>query len=392
MAHELDVAGPMVAVPHVRVGHLTLRDFRNIARADVEVPEAGLVLVGRNGQGKTNLLEAVHYAHALRSMRGARDQELVRFGAEAFHIGLQVTGAPVDEVRIGVERGSRRKRLSLDGVEPPRLTDALGAVPSVVLSPSDVVLVNGAPQERRRFLDILLAATSRRYLQALQAYRAALARRNAVCRGSADRADAETLAAIWEPALAGAGAVLWGERAAWVAWAAPRVQALGERIGEEATIALRYHASGRDRGDAGAAEDDLRVHLGQVLARDRPADLRRGMTQHGPHRDDLALGLDGRLARTFGSAGQQRTLAIALRLVEGQWLRERLGRDPLLLLDDPFAELDRGRARGVLDVLGHLGDGQRILAVPREDDVPPAFTALARRKIEGGVVADGAIR
>jgi DNA replication and repair protein RecF len=386
---DVDVGEPGVAVQqHVRVRHLALRDFRNIARADLDVPGRGVVLVGRNGHGKTNLLEAVHYAHALRSMRGARDQDLVRFGAEAFHIGLQVSGARVEEARIGVERASRRKRLVLDGAEVSRLTDGLGAVPSVVLSPRDVTLVSGAPQERRRFLDILLAATSRRYLQALQRYRAALVRRNAVLRDGASRPDGAALAAIWEPALAEAGAVLWSERSAWVASATPRLREVTARIGERGTVTMRYHTSGRDRVVGATPEGELRAYLEELLERDRTGDLRRGMTQHGPHRDDLTLGLDGRPARTFGSAGQQRTLALALRLAEGQTLRERLDQDPVLLLDDPFAELDRERARGVLEVLGHLGDGQRILAVPREDDVPAEFTGLSRWRIVAGEITD----
>ncbi|MGQ0649273.1 MAG: DNA replication/repair protein RecF [Gemmatimonadaceae bacterium] len=386
----VDVAGPAASVQqHVRLRHIILGDFRNIARADLEVPVGGFVLVGRNGHGKTNLLEAVHYAHALRSMRGARDQDLVRFGADAFHVGIRVAGARVDDVRIGVERSSRRKRLVLDGVDVARLTDALGAVPSVVLSPRDVALVSGAPQERRRFLDIVLAATSRRYLAALQRYRAALVRRNAVLREAATRLDGATLAAVWEPALAEAGAVLWLERATWTQWASPRFRELCRHIGESNAVAIRHHASGREQVIGATPESGLRECLRELLARDRAADVRRGMTQHGPHRDDLTLGLDGRLARTFASAGQQRTMALALRLLEGETLRTRLDRDPLLLLDDPFAELDRGRARGILDLLQHLGDGQRILAVPRTDDVPAEFTGLARWTVESGVIRHG---
>lgn len=381
------VSQPPGSTP-VRLRRLVLRDFRNIERADIAVPDGGLVLIGMNGHGKTNLLEAVHYAHALRSMRGARDSDLVRFGADAFHIAAHVTGARVDELRVGADRTTRRKRLALDGAEVARLTDALGAIPSVVLSPRDVSLVSGAPQERRRFLDIVLAATSRRYLAALQHYRRALVRRNAVLRDAHNRPDGPALAAVWEPALAHAGAQLWMERLAWVREAGPRVRELCTLIGEPGTVSVRYHTSAREHLTSGASESGLRGVLTELLARDRPSDLRRGLTQHGPHRDDLIVGLDGRLARTFGSAGQQRTIALALRLAEGETLRSRLERDPILLLDDPFAELDRGRARGVLELLSRLGDGQRILAVPREDDVPAAFTSLARRFMVHGVIGD----
>lgn len=386
----VEASAPAVAPSTVRLAHVGLRDFRNIARAALEVPPEGFVLVGRNGHGKTNVLEAIHYAHALRSMRGARDQDLVRFGAEAFHVALRVEGAAVEDWRVGVDRATRKKRLVLDGAEVTRLTDALGAIPSVVLSPRDVGLVTGAPQERRRFLDILLAATSSRYLHALQRYRATLARRNAVLRDAATRADGPALAAVWEPALAEAGAVLWAERLAWVRAVASRVRHLCARIGEARSVSVRYHTLARERMGGATGEAELAEVLRQSLAHDRAADIRRGLTVHGPHRDDLVLSLDGRLVRTFGSAGQQRTVALALRLVEAETLRERLSRDPILLLDDPFAELDRDRARGILGLLGELGGGQRILAVPREDDVPPEFTGLSRRVIAHGEVADGA--
>lgn len=382
--------GPLAppAPAAVRLVHVALRDFRNIARATLDVPPEGFVLVGRNGHGKTNVLEAVHYAHALRSMRGARDQDLVRFGAEAFHVALRAQGAAVEDWRVGVDKASRRKRLVLDGADVARLTDALGAIPSVVLSPRDVVLVTGAPQERRRFLDILLAATSPRYLHALQRYRAALARRNAVLRDAATRPDGAALVAVWEPALAEAGAILWAERLAWVRGVSARVRHLCARIGEGGSVSVRYHTLARERMGGATGEAELAEVLRQSLAHDRPADIRRGLTVHGPHRDDLLLSLDGRLARTFGSAGQQRTIALALRLVEAETLRSRLLRDPILLLDDPFAELDRERSRGILGLLGDLGDGQRILAVPREDDVPAEFTGLTRRTIVHGEVAD----
>lgn len=147
---------------------LSVRDFRNLQRVEVEVPAAGMVVVGPNGHGKTNLLEAIHYLHTLRSVRGARDVELVRFGAEAFHLAATIAGAGVDAMRVGFARVGKRKKVVLDGAECSRLADAFGAVPSVMFSPRDVELVAGAPTERRRFLDITLATTSRRYLTALQ--------------------------------------------------------------------------------------------------------------------------------------------------------------------------------------------------------------------------------
>lgn len=377
-----ETSGTTQALP-VCVQQVTIRDFRNIERAEVEVPAAGVVLSGLNGHGKTNVLEALHYGHALRSLRGVRDQELVRFGQEAFHLAFTATGGAVDSLGIGVARTGRRKRLVSDGVEVTRLGDAFAAIPSVVVSPRDVVLVAGTPQDRRRYLDLLLAATSRRYLSALQRYRAALVRRNAVLRDQSRAADAAAQAAVWEPALAETGATLWAERVRWVDWAARVTAERCAEMGEPQRFAMRLQSSMRDLT---GSEAELHLALAGALERERQSDLRRGMTQHGPHRDDLLLMLAGKMARSFGSGGQQRTIALALRLVEAATLREHRGHDPILLLDDPFAELDRERSARILALVAQHGRGQRFLAIPREDEVPSGFGDLTRWRIEGGVI------
>src|SRR5690348_1029783 len=169
---------------------LSIRAFRNLARVDLTPAAEGMAVIGENGQGKSNLLEAIYYLQILRSFRGARDRELVGFGAPGFHLSADVHGARAREVAVGFERTGGRKRVLLDGGEPERLTDALGAFPAVIFSPQDAVLVSGAPSARRRYLDILLSLTSPSYLPALQRYRAALVRRNAAMR-AASRHDAE---------------------------------------------------------------------------------------------------------------------------------------------------------------------------------------------------------
>lgn len=367
---------------------LSIRDFRNLSRIDLSLPAGGLVIVGPNGHGKTNMLEAIHYLHILRSVRGARDADLVRFGAEGFHVAARARGGAFDDVRAGFVRGRKRKKVTLDGVECDRLADAFGALPSVMFSPRDVELVAGPPTERRRFLDITLASTSRRYLTALQRYRAALVRRNATLREVQRRgtSDGDGRVAMWEPALAAAGATLWCERVAWSRWAAPRLASLCTAIGERQRVTLDYHSTLAIEDAQAGDEAHVRERLVEALARDRVQDLRRTLTHSGPHRDDLALKLGGRSLRSFGSAGQQRTCAIALRLLERATLHDRTGRTPLVLLDDPFAELDAERARQILAVLADGEPGQTFLVVPRADDVPHAYTILARHTIREGVL------
>ena len=364
---------------------LALRDFRNLARLDLVFPAAGIVVIGDNGEGKSNLLEAIYYLHLLRSVRGARDVDVVRFGAPGFHVAARTDGGVNHELSAGFERQGRRKRVKLDGAEPQRLSDALGALPCVLFSPADVELVAGAPSARRRYLDILLALSSRPYLAALQRYRHALAQRNAALRDAlkSTGAKAEQRVAVWEAPLAQHGAVLWLARVRWAEQSAPRFATVCTAIGEQASVSMRYATSlepaSRDLPDVQAA-------LAEGLEQKRLLDVRRCLTHTGPHRDDLALSLAGRELRAFGSAGQQRTGAIALRLLEGETLRERLGVAPMLLLDDPFAELDVHRSSRILELLAAQSMGQTVLTVPRESDIPPALTQLSRWRIADGVV------
>lgn len=386
------------------IGRLSIRDFRNLSRVEIEPPGEGFVLVGDNGEGKTNFLEAIQYLQILRSFRGALDRELVSFGKPGFHLAADLIDAPVHQVSVGFVRAGRRKKATLDGVEPARLSGALGAFPAVVFSPQDVALVSGAPSVRRRFLDVVLSLTSPVYLAALQRYRASLARRNAALRdgfapdararsrraASSDAADGgrdgrqggsvEERVAVWEPALAEYGAVLWRERRRWVEANAQEFRELCLAIGERGTPAMRYVG-----GVEGA--DDLEATLRAALERKRALDLKRGLTHVGPHRDDLALLLDDHELRTFGSAGQQRTAAMALRLLEAATLRAHAGREPVVLLDDPFAELDVRRSTRILELLDAGRRGQTILAVPRESDIPQGLTRLARWRISAGVIA-----
>jgi DNA replication and repair protein RecF len=353
--------------PRQWLRQLEVRDFRNLSHVDLEPPAEGMAVIGENGQGKTNLLEAIYYLHLLRSSRAARDVDVVRFGAPGFTVHAHTNSAHT--VTIGFERATRRKRVTVDGAQPPKLSDALGAVPCVLFSPRDVELVRGAPPERRRYLDIVLGVTSRPYLQALQSYRAALAQRSAALR-LGDR----NAAAAWDPLLAEHGATLIRARSRWVAEVAGNVSRLTAEIGEPGTVVMSYASQFSD------AEDPAQAIL-DALHQSSAADLKRGITHVGPHRDDLRLILDGHDLRTFGSAGQQRTAAMALRIVEASTLR-----DAVFLLDDPFAELDERRAHRILSILRTNAIGQTFLAVPRRSDIPREMTQLEPWTITAGTL------
>ena len=357
--------------------------FRNLADADLELPAAGCVVVGPNGHGKTSLFEALLYGEIFRSYRGAGDRELVRFGADGFWLQVSVGAVgdsgrslspggsrQVRDVTVGYDARTRAKRVTVEGAEPERLADAIGIVRGVVLSPTDVRLVAGSPRERRHFLDVLLAITVRGYVEQLATYRRALRHR---VRSSA--ADVET----WEHVLAESGAKVAQTRQAWAErWAARYAQhcvAMGESGEPELGYVTRVEGGG------------VNV-LREALAGSRERDLARGRTSVGPHRDELRLTLDGRSLRTYGSAGQQRTAALALRLLEAGPLRELTGEPATICLDDAFAELDEMRSRrlGLLIEL-MAGDGAQVIAaVPKDSDVPEAIASLPRWRIRSGRV------
>ncbi|PYO10114.1 MAG: hypothetical protein DMD30_03985 [Gemmatimonadetes bacterium] len=353
----------------IRLDKISIRDFRNLERVDLQLPPDGAVIVGDNGHGKTNILEAIYYLQIMRSIRDARDQDLTRFDASGFHISAQAHTPQKREVSIGFDRNTKRKKVTIDGNEVRRLGDALGALPSVMFSPRDLELVNGPPTERRRYLDLVLALTDKKYLHALHHYRANLARRNAALRNATRRGSAanEQQVAVIET------------RAKWVGDSAADFSDLAQKIGEKGTAQMRYMSP---FADSEARYDVLLA----AYEEKRSLDLRRGITHVGPHRDDLELTLDGKDLRLFGSAGQQRSAAIALRMLEAETLREHAGAEPLLLLDDPFAELDIRRAARILLMLEQRGPGQTILVVPREADIPPGLMRLDRLQIVDGAI------
>jgi DNA replication and repair protein RecF len=371
----------------VRIARLTLTSFRNYGRASLDMHADGAALLGDNGHGKTNLLEAIYYLELFRSARGARDRDLVRFGDAGFHVSATLEGSPRGALSIsaGFDASTQKKKVMLDAVEVSRLSDAIGAAPAVLFSPADVALVRGAPAERRRYLDVMLALADRQYLLALQQYRHALAQRNAALRSLLGHArDAEALDAVaaFEPALATAGATMLVKRHAWAIDAATAYSEVLDAIGERTSVSLALKRGGGARTD----ETELAEWLRTTFATQRLHDVKRGTTHTGPHRDEVQLLLDGRDLRNFGSNGQQRSAAIALRMLEARTLHTALGTAPLLLMDDPFAELDADRSARILGLLSRRGLGQVVLAVPRSEDIPRALTGLQTVRVHQGTL------
>jgi len=354
----------------VRLRHLAARGFRNLADLDRELPESGLVLLGANAQGKTNLLEAIYYPVLFRSFRGAADQEVARFDGPGFQVEASIEDGRTLVVSAAYAAQGRRKRVLVEGQEPERVADAVGAWLAVSFLPDDVALATGTAAGRRGYLDRLLSLADPHYLRSLARYRHALAQRN-----SGLRQGRPELACAFDAPLAAAGAEIMRARERWVAGAAEQFAAeldcLGERGGR-----LGY------RGQAALADPSL---WDAVLSEALPRDRARGMTTVGPHRDDLVLEVGGRPLREFGSNGQQRGAAVALKLIELSALRAARGSEPALLLDDVFAAFDRERQRRLAHRLLDAPGRQVILTAPRMDELPPGLS-LPVWHIDAGTV------
>jgi DNA replication and repair protein RecF len=345
------------------------RGYRNLADLDWEAPSRGLVLLGANAQGKTNLLEAIYYPVLFRSFRGAADGQ-VAGGPLGFAVEVHLAGATATSVTATYS--GRRKRITVDGEEVDRLADSVGRWLAVTFLPADVGLASGPAIERRQYLDRVLALSDRRYLGALSSYRGALAQRNSALRqGRAEVAQA------FNTALGAAGAAVISRRLEWVKSAAQQFAAELDSLGEPGPASLEY------RGRPELADP---VQWDGVLAESLPDDLARCMTTVGPHRDDLVLEVDGRRLRDYGSTGQQRSAAIALKLIEISSLQQARGTEPALLLDDVFAELDSSRQSRLAARLLEPGDRQVFITSPRREELPPNLD------LPVWVVEDGRVR
>lgn len=393
------------SAPSVVLTDLELRHFRNLGVQALRFPPEGVAVVGDNGQGKSNLLEAIYYLESFRSFRGAGDAEMTAFSEDVFHLKGSVVGSRPATVSVGFDRRRKRKKVTVDRNEAPRLWAALGRLGAVVFSPADAELVSGGPDRRRRFLDMVLSLNHEGYVEALQGYRRALTQRNAALKAGAVREAVQA----WDDLLVDRGAQITCMRREWVScWAGPfaayceAISGGGSRSDDAAgrAGAMTYrpnlgHAGGTDEdaGDAREAADGaetVRRRFRERLEQGWKTDVRRRTTCTGPHRDDLRLTLeaDGRrvAARAFGSGGQRRTLALALRLAEAATIRRQRRTEPVLLLDDAFAELDPGRSERVLALMESEAPGQVILTAPKESDVRLRSMSLARWRIRNGVV------
>ncbi len=406
----------------MRLTRLKLANFRNYAQLDLELPAGPILLHGANAQGKTTLLEAIYYLATTKSPHASNDRQLLNWYANGDEHPLAVGRLTASvqpgkqrprqlEVRLIRETGGRngstfRREVLVNGVKV-RLVDLLGNLNVVLFLPEDVALVTASPAERRRYLDITLCQVSRPYCRALSQYNKVLSQRNALLRTLQERGgrpDNSSQLAPWDKKLAELGGHVMVSRAALIAdleRRAGRIHYEELTAGAE-SLRLDYLPRLQPNGNgaplpAEAIDDpagwllarsagEVAAVLRGVLEATRPAELQRGVTLTGPHRDDLRFLVNGRDLADYGSRGQQRTAVLALKLAEVAWMEAQTGERPVLLLDEVLAELDQERRAYLLRC---VGAAEQALLTSTD---PAMFTAEFLHQAALLEVADGQVR
>ncbi len=358
------------------VEHLELIDFRNYVSGSFDLTSGTTAIIGGNGQGKTNLAESLAYLATLSSFRGAPNDALVRAGAAQAIIRATVRHDDGRETLIEAELvAAGRNRVQVNKQKLVRVRDLLGSVRVTVFSPDDLILVKGGPGDRRRYMDDTLVALATKYDAIRLEIDRIVKQRNTLLKQAAGRLtdEIEVTLDVWDAKFAEIADQFGYARATLVSRVTPMVQDAYEQLAGAATsIELTYEPEWRQIG------------LVAALRTARPQDIRRGVSSVGPHRDELNFAINGLPSRTHASQGEQRTLALALRLAAHQLVTERTGTAPVLVLDDVLSELDDDRATALLE---HIPAGQVVITTATE--LPSAAKADRILRIEAGTVVSG---
>jgi DNA replication and repair protein RecF len=375
--------------PVVYLSRLSLTDFRSYAEADVRLGPGITTFTGFNGQGKTNLMEAAAYLATFGSHRVATDAPLIRQGADrAILRAVVVSMGRESLLEIEINAG-RANRVRLNRAPAPRPREVLGVIRCVLFAPEDIAIVKGDPDQRRRYLDDLLVAMRPRYAGVRADYDRVLRQRTALLKSAKARGAVPPGALeVWDDHLVTAGAQLTAGRLRLVRELRDLVASSYSAVsGTERDTDLRYRMSGLREGQSPDPEPDaekLAGTLREALAFRRRAELERAVCLVGPHRDELELEIGGLPARGYASHGESWSLALALRLAAYQLLRSG-GDDPVLMLDDVFAELDSTRRERLAEL---VGDAEQVLVTAAVPEDIPAGLAGARFRVADGVISD----
>ena len=370
----------------MRLNQLVLRNFRSYTDCEIDFIDRVNLIVGENAQGKTTLLEAIYFLSTAKSHRTYPDNELIRYNESWFYLRAEITAAngsdtnpeaqiePLDLMTVEVSNElSGKKRFKFNGVLQKKLSEWIGQFNVVFFSPESLTLVKGAPVDRRRFIDLLISQIDSVYLNSLQNYQFALKQRNELLKQIRSKQANPDFLDPWDDILIAEGISIIQTRVRMFAQLKAYVQAKHtELTGDREVLELKYQPS-PEKID-GVPEQGATELFRQGLQSSRSYDILRGMTSIGPHRDDFKLILESQSAgamyfqeaKAFGSQGQQRTIALALKLGELELIRETTGKTPIVLLDDVFSELDGERSSFLFNLLGRL-NAQTFITSTRQE-------------------------
>ncbi|MFP6596699.1 MAG: DNA replication/repair protein RecF [Candidatus Hydrogenedentota bacterium] len=353
------------------ITQFTCDGFRCLNEIDIAFSPTLNVICGGNAQGKTSLLEAILFATTSKSHRTSNESDLVKHETEGFRIRLATQRLDrTIHLESNFYRGA--KRYKVNGVAQSRVSEILGKVNTVFFSPEDISLVKGSASLRRKFLDMELSQLHAPYLNALQQYRQVLKQRNELLRQhTAD----ETLLEVWEEQLVQHGTLLIEKRREFIEELRPLAIKAYRRIAGDESLSLGYV------GDIDSPSD-----FSRILREARSTDIRRKLTTRGPHRDDIEFYIDDHPARSKASQGQQKSAALALKLAELEWVRDRVGEYPVLMLDEVLAELDPERSAHLFDA---IPDEVQCLITTTQPDLSTLFDD---RSVETFEIVSGSIR
>ena len=354
---------PFSVLKKMLIEELKLKNFRNYSELTLH-PHPGVNLYfGRNGSGKTNLLEAIHYCSLGRSHRISNDANAVKNG-EAFALSSVSIRNSLGQREIAVRfhpDETQKKSILLDGKKIAKFSDMMGCLRCVIFSPEDLGLIKEGPSLRRRYLDMMISQINRGYFIALQQYRTCMDQRNALIRNLRANSYADTsMLSAFEETMAAPAAVIIRERRRIVSLLSESAKETYQRVSDtDEVFRLSYHSSVKE-------ETEIEEVLCRLFRENREDDIRMGFTSVGPHRDDLILTLNKNQMKQFASQGQIRTAALSMKLSQMQILKDQSGEEPVLLLDDVMSELDRKR-RACL--IGEISSFQTFITCADRDDV-----------------------
>lgn len=358
------------------IKHLSLRDFRNAPETEIDFSEGVNVICGSNAAGKTNILEAIFYFAAGKSFRNCKDRELISFGADRANITMSFLSGQVNSKMSALLSKHGRRQIKIGESGPLRLNEYIGRFRAVIFTPDHLNLVKGAPENRRRFLDLAICQSFPRYAATLSEYNRVLAQKNALLkRGNV----VNELLEVYNERLAALGAIITVNRKKYVA-----------RLEEEAKKFLFDMSNGKEelslsyQSQAGDLEtqDEIREKYKSIYAEKTEFEKERFVAYYGVHKDDFSVSVNKKSAKMFASQGQQRSIVLALKLAEGELSAKLTNEYPVFLLDDILSELDKDRKNYILSRI----TGRQVIITGCESEIFDTETEGNKIFVENGRV------